>query len=123
MGKVLTEDTVLRCAAPDNATAPPHGGTLSKSGTGRLKVDAQKVLTAANVGAATIADCLNDKANPPLVKCTKVLKVTRGTATKLRVDGEFVITESLDGTTDGTPPVTIAVDTTDQGLHSRLKTE
>jgi hypothetical protein len=118
MGKVLTDHTVLKCAAPDNATVPPHGGTLSTSGTDRLKVDGHKVLTAANVGAATIKGCQNNPQNQ--VPCTKVLKVTHGTATKLKVDGKFVVIDTLDATTNGTPPVTIAVG---ENWHSRLETE
>ncbi len=117
MGKVLTEDTVLKCAATPDKPAP-HGGTLSKSGVSRLTVDGQKVLTAANVLAATIPDCANNP-NASQVKCTGVSGVTPGKATKLKVDGEFVVIETLGGTTNGTPPGTIVA----SGAHSRLNAE
>jgi hypothetical protein len=125
MGKVFTEDTVLKCAAPDNATVtvPLHGGTLSTSGTTRLKVDGHKVLTAVKVGATIKGppeNCQTPNNPPTQVPCTKVLMVTHGTATKLRVDGEFVGIDTLDATTNGTPSGTIAVDS---NLHSRLETE
>jgi hypothetical protein len=121
MGKVFTEDTVLKCAAPDNATVtvPLHGGTLSTSGTARLKVDGHKVLAAVKVGA-TIKGCQTPSNPPTQVPCTTVSMVTHGTATKLRVDGEFVGIDTLDATTNGTPSGTIAVDS---NLHSRLETE
>ncbi len=120
MGKVLTEDTVLKCVATPEQPAP-HGGTLSKSGVGRLKVDGHKVLTTANilVATATISACQN-KEDAGQVKCTAVSEVTSGKATKLKVDGEFVVIDPPGGTTNGTPPGTIAAGA---GVHDRLKAE
>ena len=118
MGKVLTEDTVLKCAATPTEPAP-HGGTLSKSGTGRVTVDGQKVLNAANVRAATIEKCANDP-NAGQVKCTGVSGATPGTATRLRVDGAFVVIDTLGGATNGTPAGTIAAG---PGVHGRLRAE
>jgi hypothetical protein len=126
MGRVLTEDTVLKCAATPDKPAP-HGGTLSKSGTNRVKVDGQKVLTAKNVLEATMsstAPCQNDP-NAGQVKCTRVLAnppdpaTKLETATKLKVDGEFVVIDPPRGTTDGVPPGTIAV----SGVRGRLMAE
>ena len=118
MGKVLTEDTVLICAA----TEVPHGGTLSVTGTARLKIDGHKVLTAANVLEATISTCTNDPSKGQ-TKCTGVLKdppepaAKLQTATKLKVDGEFVVVDPPGGTTNGVPPGTIE----SSGVHDRLK--
>jgi hypothetical protein len=118
MDKVLTEDTVLKCAATPDKPAP-HGGTLQVKGGARLKVDGQKVLTASSVLAATIPDCLNDP-NAGQVKCTGVSGVTPGKATKLKVDGEFVVIETLGGATNGKPPGTIVASSS---VHSRLQAE
>jgi hypothetical protein len=118
MGTVLTQDTVLKCTATRDKPAN-HGGTLSKSGTSRMKVDGQSVLTAANVREATIPDCANDP-NAGHEKCTGVSAVTPGTATRPKVDGEFVVIETLGGETNGKPAGTIAVGL---GLHARLKAE
>jgi hypothetical protein len=119
MGKVLSDDTVLKCAATPDAPTAKHGGTLSASGTARLKVDGHKVLTGANVLVGLISSCLNDP-NAGQVQCTKVKDATPGTAAKLKVDGEFVVIDTLGGTTNGNPAGTIAVG---ENLHSRLQTE
>lgn len=124
MGKVLTEDTVLKCAATSDKPAR-HGGTLSVSGTARLKIDGHKVLTAANVLKATISltESCNNNPNAGQVKCTGVLATPPEpapklkTATKLKVDGEFVVIDPPGGTTNGTPPGTIV----GSGVHDRLK--
>ena len=124
MSEVLTEDTVLKCAAiPDHPA--PHGGILSVSGTARLRIDGRKVLTAANVLKATISltEFCNNNPNAGQVKCTGVLATPSEpapklkTATKLKVDGEFVVIDPPSGTTNGTPPGTIA----GSGVHDRLK--
>jgi hypothetical protein len=118
MGNVLTEDTVLKCAA---GTAPaPHGGTLTKSGVTRMKVDGKPVLTAAKILAATIATCGNTNTSNGQVQCTGVSSVTAGKAARLRVDGEPVVTASLGGVTTGTPPGTIEASS---GVHDRLQAE
>jgi len=103
MGKVLTENTTLHCAAtPDKP--PLHGGTLKVSPSARLRVDGAPVLTGDDVQQATIVDCGNKA--PGQAPCTTVISVS-GLATKLRVDGQFVVTDSISGTTGGTPPGTI----------------
>ena len=106
MGKVLTENTTLHCAAtPDKP--PLHGGTLKVSPSARLLVGGARVLTGDDVQHATITDCGNTA--PGQVPCAKVTSVS-GLATKLRVDGQFVVTDSISGTTGGTPPGTIVAD-------------
>jgi hypothetical protein len=118
MGKVLTEDTVLKCAA--GAAPAPHGGTLSKSGVARMKVDGTPVLTAAKILAATISACGNTNTNAGQVRCTGVSSVTAGKATRLTVDGNPVVIASVGGVTTGTPPGTIKAST---GIHDRLQAE
>lgn len=94
------------------------------SGTARLRIDGRKVLTAANVLAATISQlaCNNDT-NAGQVKCKGVLAKPPETApklqtaTKLKVDGEFVVVDPPGGTTNGVPPGTIE----SSGVHDRLK--
>jgi hypothetical protein len=96
------------------------------SGTARLRIDGHKVLTVANVLKATIPAeklelaCKNDT-NAGQTKCTGVLEKPveptpkLNTATKFKVDGEFVVIDPPGGTTNGFPEGTIAA----SGVHDR----
>jgi hypothetical protein len=97
MGKVLVEASKVTCG-----TAPPHKGSIGMTGAARLVVGGSKVLTTASVfGPATktpFPGCTNpgDSSAP----CTKIATMSGGAATRLKVDGEFVVLDSLKGTTD-----------------------
>jgi hypothetical protein len=117
MGKVLTESTTLKCAAPGGATSPVHGGTLVKTGTARLRVEGAAVLTDENVQGATISGC-GDTAGGQ-TPCSKITSVT-GTATKLRVQGHPVVLDAIGGQTFGNPVGTIKPTA---GIPNRLRSE
>jgi hypothetical protein len=119
MGNVLTEDTVLTCAAKPTGPSP-HGGTLTATGVDRLRVDGKKVLTGKAVTTGSITVCGNTNTNAGQVQCTKVTTASPGTATKLKVDGEPVVTDSLGGTTNGTPPGKVAASAP---IHTRLRAD
>lgn len=90
--KVLTEGSDVKCGS-----VAPHQGTVSMTGATRLVVDNKKVLTTVSVLAGTVsAGCTNpSNAGGP---CTKVATMTNGTSTRLKVDGAFVVLDSLQGT-------------------------
>lgn len=91
--KVLTEASDVKCGS-----VAPHQGTVSMTGAARLVVDNNKVLTTVSVLAGTVSAgaCTNpSNAGGP---CTKVLTMTNGTSTRLKVDGAFVVLDSLQGT-------------------------
>lgn len=117
IGKVLTDSTTLKCAAPGGAPSPVHGGTLSKTGTTRLRVDGANVLTQPNVAVATITGC--GDTGPGQTKCLAVTSVT-GAATKLRVGGQPVMLDGIGGQTSGIPSGTIVATA---GVPTRLRSE
>jgi hypothetical protein len=97
MGKVLVEASKVTCGP-----VSPHLGTVKMTGAARLVVNDSKALTTASVIPLTpppppttqVAGCTNN--NP----CAKVEKMTEGTSTRLKVDGEFVVLDSLQAKTD-----------------------
>jgi hypothetical protein len=103
MGKVLVEGSKVTCGA-----APPHQGVLSMSGASRLVVDDRKVLTTESVTKAklsTTVPCTNP--GNSTAPCTGIDAATfsGGTSTRLRVDGVFVVLDSLKANTDKASPV------------------
>jgi hypothetical protein len=97
MAKVLLESSKVTCGA-----TPPHQGSIGMTGAARLVVGGNKVLTTASVrGPATktpFPGCTNpgDSTAP----CTKIDSMSGGTSTRLKVDGEFVVLDSLEAKTD-----------------------
>lgn len=94
MGKVLVEASKVTCG---------HQGSIGMTGAARLVVDGSKVLTTASVvlnspTKTPITECTNP-ANAG-GQCTQIVSMTGGAATRLKVDGEFVVLDSLKGTTD-----------------------
>ena len=94
MGKVLVEARKVTCGP-----VSPHLGTVKMTGAARLVVNDSKALTTASVIPPTppttqVAGCTNN--NP----CAKVEKITEGTSTRLKVDGEFVVLASMQASTD-----------------------
>jgi hypothetical protein len=117
MGKVLVEASKVTCGA-----APPHQGSIGMTGAARLVVDGSKVLTTASVrGPATktpFPGCTNpgDSSAP----CTKIKTMSGGASTRLNVDGEFVVLDSLDATTDKASTVKVHLTALN---NDRLETE
>ena len=85
----------MRLAGP----SPHHGGKAVTTSTAKLAVGGKQVLVAASLGA--IASCANSA--PGEIKCTKVLTIIAGNATKLTVAGSPVLLDTLKGTTNGNP--------------------
>lgn len=107
MAKVLTQGSKVKCG-----TAAPHVGTLSVPGAGLLTVDGVEVLTKALVESPVpperISGCTNQTSNT--TKCTAVVSVSEGVATRLFVEGEPVVLDSLVATTNSTPsPSSVSV--------------
>jgi len=94
MPAVLTAGSTLKCA---------HQGTVSTSGSSKLKVDGNDVLILAGLGAWSIGpECTNKGGS--LKPCTKVVPPpAAGVATKLIVDGSPAILDTLSVITDSTP--------------------
>jgi hypothetical protein len=116
MGKVLVEASKVTCGA-----ASPHLGSIKMTGAARLVVDGSRVLTTTSVlpPATTppppppepFPGCTNPaSAGGP---CTKIATMTSGAATCLKVDGEFVVLDSLQAQTDKASAV--EVDSTSLG--------
>ena len=103
MARVLVESSKVTCGA-----APPHQGALSMTGTSRLVVEGRKVLTTESVTNATVSatsPCTNPgNAGGP---CTKVLTISKGASTLLKVDGVAVVFDALQAGTDKQSPVRV----------------
>jgi hypothetical protein len=83
----------------------PHQGSIKMTGAASLAVNGSRVLTTAGVSGTAVKDC----ANPGNAggACTKVTSMTGGASTCLRVDGDFVVLDSLQATTDKQSAVTV----------------
>lgn len=92
---VLTAMSTVQCG---------HGGSvLLGKGAARLLVLGKPVLLKRDVEGRDIGQDCGTKPSATTAPCTKVLSVTQGLSTKLRVDGEGVLLEDLQGTTTGAP--------------------
>src|SRR5262245_47894796 len=93
MGKVLVEASKVSCS---------HQGSIKMTGAARLTVGDSKVLTTASVLGPAKETPFPDCSNPDDVggPCTKILSITDGAATRLAVDGKFVVLDSLKAATD-----------------------
>jgi len=104
MGKVLVEASKVKCGA-----AAPHLGSIAMSGAARLVVDGSKVLTKVSVlGPARetpFPGCNNP--NNTGGPCAKIASMSDGAATRLKVDGEFVVLDSLKASTNNASDVMV----------------
>lgn len=92
MAAVLTAASTLVC---------PHGFPMNVTPSRRLlTVDGEAVLVKADLLAATFK-CA---ASSPNVPCKKVVSVTGGLSTTLRVGGDPVALAEATGNSDGSPP-------------------
>ncbi len=112
MANVLTTASTVTCGYdPAGLT---HGGRVSTTSSAKLKVQGNSVLLKNGIERQSIS-ALNACNNPEnesqgLLKCSSVLSVLAGEATKLTVNGKPVMLDPLQGTTDGNPPGTLHAD-------------
>jgi hypothetical protein len=106
MPAVLTTNSTLVCA---------HGGSVTTSGSTKLKVLNGNVLTISGVPAWSIAGCGQTSGSSK--PCTKVLPpLAAGVSTKLRVGGSAAVLATLSGTTEGAPaPGPVTAQSANQG--------
>ncbi len=109
MPEVLTTASRITCT---------HGGTISPSGAAKIKVNGSPVILAAGVAGKPVPPGPPAPPPPPPAtpcavptdpntatkSCTSVISVTDGKASKLKVNGQPVLLQSLGGVTDGTGP-------------------
>jgi hypothetical protein len=99
MPAALTTNSTLICA---------HGGSVTTSGSSKLKVLHGSVLTTSGVSSWSIAGCGQTSGSSK--PCTRVLPpLAAGVSSKLRVEGAAAVLATLSGTTEGAPapgPVT-----------------
>lgn len=98
MAGVLITNSTVTCG---------HSGNVTVTSTQKLKVGNNPVLVKASIQGKSIPDCKTiAPANDPSgtqtgQKCTTVSSVGSGEATKLKVNGQAVMLDTLSGTTDG----------------------
>jgi hypothetical protein len=85
---------------------PPHGGKVVTASVSKLSVDHHPVLVENGNDKKLISKTFKcqivpEPGPPKSEPCKKVLSITVGTATKLTVQHQPVILDSLKGTTDG----------------------
>lgn len=80
-----------------------HLGKVQVSSSAKLRVNGQPVLLKSSIENKTVANCGTvPNPNTGAKPCTKVIAVSTGEATKLKVGGKAVILDTLTGDTDGT---------------------
>jgi len=101
LAKVLVEGSNVTCGAVPPDVVSPHQGVLSMKGAASLAVDNRKVLTTESVKGATVSAACKNPGNLG-GPCTgiNIATFTAGTSTRLRVDGVFVVLDSLIAKTD-----------------------
>jgi hypothetical protein len=92
MAAVLTESDTLTCT---------HAGTVSPSGSQKLKVAGKGVLTQADVSSWSFTGCTPTKQTD--VACTQVSSI-KPSASKLKANGSPVILAGGTAQSNGTPP-------------------
>ena len=94
-GVLITSSTVI-CG---------HSGNVAVTSTQKLKVSNNPVLVKASISGKSISGCAtpaaSDPSGPTAKPCTTVSSVGSGEATKLKVNGQAVMLDTLSGTTDG----------------------
>lgn len=100
MSKVLIRDSQVKCS---------HQGTVQLGpGAAKLKVNGKPVLLDADIQGMSVSGCTNTNTSAGQKPCTVVASLAAGAATKLAVSGTPVRLETTNGTTDSTPPGTLA---------------
>lgn len=102
MASVLTTNSTVTCG---------HSGNVAVTSTQKLKVNNNSVLVRTSIEGKSIpatplpGSCqtqpASDPSGPTAKPCTKVSSVDHGEATKLKVNGQAVMLDTLSGTTDG----------------------
>jgi hypothetical protein len=95
----LTEDAILNCA---------HRGTVKVITTQDfVRIAKRRVLIHDNPEKRSISACPNKNPVIGLIPCLHTLQVTKGYSGFVRIAKHAVCLESVEGLTDGTPPMTI----------------
>jgi hypothetical protein len=110
MPNVLTTQSTVSCGLLGVALPNTHQGTVRVQSMAKLKVAGASVLLKASIENMTITDC-KTPVPPHNSPCQLVSAVSDGESTKLKVDGNPVILETLKGSTNG-----IVTDVTPQKL-------
>jgi hypothetical protein len=96
MAGVLITNSTVTCG---------HSGNVTVTSTQKLKVSNSPVLVKASIESKSIPDCATtpatDASGPTAKPCKTVSSVSSGEATKLKVNGQAVMLDTLSGTTDG----------------------
>ena len=102
MAKVITTKAVIVC----EHQGVTGTGTIQPSGQSTLKVDDSSVLVKGDIVGLSVTGCTNNKTNLGQKPCTKVVSLTAGEASKLRMAGDPlkpVLLDTATGPTDSTP--------------------
>lgn len=92
----LTQDAVLACE---------HGGRVKVDTTQDfVRIAGRLVLVEPNPESRSIAGCPNSNPVIGIRSCLHTLKVRQGYSQFVRIAGEPVCLDSIEGLTDGTPP-------------------
>ena len=115
MPKVLTMASLILCGAATqkntddqgNPITPItlHGGEVAKSSSAKLTVKQKPVLLKGSI-IGTVIGCTTPVPPAPTKRCTTAT-VSKGEATKLKVNSQAVLLEGSLGITDGSPPGTV----------------
>jgi hypothetical protein len=96
MAGVLVTNSTVTCG---------HSGNVTVTSTQKLKVSNSPVLIKTSIENQSIPDCLtapaSDASGPTAKPCKTVSSVGSGEATKLKVNGQAVMLDTLSGATDG----------------------
>jgi hypothetical protein len=96
MAGVLITSSTVTCG---------HSGNVVVTSTQKLKVGNNPVLVKVSIADKSIAGCTtapaSDASGPTAKPCKKVSLVSNGEATKLKVNGQAVMLDTLSGETDG----------------------
>jgi hypothetical protein len=93
MARVLTDVSSVDCG---------HGGRVTTQGETKLKVDGALVLLEPGIAGRSVGACPVVDNSSGTLKCKRVIAISAGRATKLRVNGRPVMLDTLAGGTDGT---------------------
>jgi hypothetical protein len=98
MPNVLTTNSTVVCGHPAGG-----GGVVQVQSQAKLTVAGASVLVPDGIGAKSMSTLCGIPLPPAAnKKCTKVISVSAGSATKLTVGGAPVVLQTLGGSTDGT---------------------
>lgn len=95
----LTEDAILNCQ---------HGGTVKLITTQDfVRINKRLVLIEDNPENRSIHACPNENPVIGIKRCMLTLKVKEGYSAFIRIAGHAVCLDTVEGLTDGTPPMMI----------------